>query len=157
MTPWIATQILIDLLLLVTVVICFSRLKKVVFLKQEADKRVEELLEVQGSINALLRESLEVSSNISREIEKERTLAEEVIDAFDAEKKTLSLLAQELKSELTALREEMGKYDILSGKIIKDKYSEAIKLAETGLSAEEIAKKTGIPLGEIELALSLRK
>ena len=157
MSSWIAVQILIDFLLLIAIAVCFSRLKRVVFLKQEADRRVAELLDVQGSLNTLLQESLAVSSNITKEIETERALAEEVLNAFDKEKKGLSRLAQELKSEASALREEMGKYDILSGKIMKDKYSEAIRLAETGLNAEEISKKTSIPLGEIELALSLRK
>lgn len=157
MTLWITVQILIDFLLLTAIVVCYFRIKKVSLLKRQVDNRIEDLLEVKGALGSLLHDSVEVSGDISKQIDKERSLMEEVLNAFDKEKKTLSQLTKELKSEAILLREELGKYDIFTGKVNKDKYSEAIRLAETGLNAEEIAKKTNIPLGEIELALSLRK
>jgi DNA-directed RNA polymerase specialized sigma24 family protein len=144
-------------LLIAAIAICFFRINNLLVRKQEVDSRVEDLLGVQGSLNALLQESLQVSNHITQKIENVRSLSEEALNAFEKEKKALTRLAQELKLEAKSLREEMGKYDILTGKIMKDKYSEAIRLSETGLNAEEIAKKTNIPLGEIELALSLRR
>lgn len=157
MNLWISLQILFDVLLILAIFLCFSRLKKVGALKQSADNRIEELLELQGSLKDLLQESREVSNNISREIANKRSLADDTIEVLEMEKKALLQLSQELKSEVMAFREEAGKNHNLAGNIIKDKYSEAIKLAEMGLNAEEIAKKTSIPLGEIELALSLRR
>lgn len=157
MNLWISAQILIDALLIIAIVICISRLKKIAALRQSADNRLEELLELQGALSDLLQESREVSSDISKEIESKRSLANVTIETLESEKNALSQLSHELKTEAKALREEIRKNDSLNGKIIKDKYSEAIKLAETGLNAEEIAKKTSIPLGEIELALSLRR
>jgi hypothetical protein len=157
MNLWISAQILIDVLLIIAIIICISRLKKIAALKQSADTRIEDLLELQGALNDLLQESREVSNDIRKEIENMRSLANDTIETLESEKKALFQLSQELKTEAKVFREEIRKNDNLNGKIIKDKYSEAIKLAETGLNAEEISKKTSIPLGEIELALSLRR
>ncbi len=155
MNPWLIAQISIDFLLLTALIVCFFHLKKNAKLLQDA--RIKELLDLRSSLGGLLQESLDVSNKISAEIESQRSLAEDVFNEFDKEKNVLTKLALELKSEAKDLRDEINRYDAATGKIIKDKYFETIKLAETGLNAEEISKRTNIPLGEVELALSLRR
>lgn len=155
MNPWLIAQIVLDFLLLTALIVCFSHLKK--HKKLLEDTRIKDLFDLRSSLGELLRESLDISNKISAEVENQRSLAEDVFKEFDKEKNMLFKQVQELKSEAKDLREELNRYDATTGKIIKDKYFETIKLAETGLNAEEISKRTNIPLGEIELALSLRR
>lgn len=154
MNFWTVAQISLDFLLTGAVFFLLFRFGKGARLNREDKKCVAELTEVRDSLNQLLRDAVEVSSGISKEIERKRSVAEEIFSALDKEKSALAQLSREIKSETQLLRKEAEKRQ---SPVLKDKYAEAIKLAETGLSAEEIAKRTQIPLGEVELALSLRK
>lgn len=138
----------VDFFLAGAALYCFLALQKEMARRAESGKRLAELRELDASLRQLLKDAGETSNKIGREIERKRSLATEIFATLEKEKASLMQLIQELNAE---------KEKIAAPAVPDDKYSEAFKLAQTGLSAEEIARRTKIPLGEIELALSLRK
>lgn len=137
----------VDIFLAGAALYCFLALKKEMARRAESGKRLAELKELDASLRQLLTDAAETSNKISREIERKRSLAGEIFATLETEKAALTRLVQELNAEK----------EKIAAPVLNDKYSEAFKLAQTGLSPEEIARRTNIPLGEIELALSLRK
>ena len=69
---------------------------------------------------------------------------------MQGEAKKAELLIEQIKDQLEA--DPNKNESILSE---EDKYSEAAKLAKTGLNAEDISRKLDLPKGEVELILNL--
>lgn len=137
MNYWTALQGVVNLLLLGAVGFYFFRLKKEERLRKEDENRIQE-----------------ISNTISQDIERKRFTAREISDTIRKEKLELSGKIKELKSEVMRMRENSDKKnDNNAG----NKYGKAIQLAEMGLNPEEISRQSQIPLGEIELLLSLRR
>ncbi|MBI4383654.1 MAG: DUF2802 domain-containing protein [Nitrospinae bacterium] len=147
MDSWTVTHIAVDFFLAGAALYCFLALRKEMAGRAESGKRLAELRELDASLRQLLKDAGETSNKIGREIERKRSLATEIFATLEKEKASLIQLIRELNAEK----------EKIAAPVPDDKYSEAFKLAQTGLSAEEIARRTKIPLGEIELALSLRK
>lgn len=154
MSLWTGLQGLIDFLLLCVAAYFIVRLRKESRLRNEDDRRIEELSELRNSIDRLLIEALEISGKISQDIERKCALVSELSEKFDREKKAMSQLTDGLKSDKPRLKEVPGDTGKLGS---EDRYSEALQLAAKGLSPSKISEKVNIPVGEIELVLSLRK
>ena len=123
-------------------------------LSQEWSNRVIELNQLHDSLEHLVTESLKVSDKINRGIEVKKNEVAEFLDQIEEEKKALSVLMEELNILLVELKKRPENSKLLGD---GDRYADALMLAKKGYSPEEISKKTKMPLGEIELALSLRK
>ncbi len=137
----------VDIFLAGAALYLFLALKKETARRGESGKRLAEMRELDVSLRQLLTDAAETSNKIGREIERKRFLAAEIFATLENEKSSLTRLIQEFNAERKKIPVPVP----------NDKYTEAFKLAQTGLSAEEISRRTNIPLGEIELALSLRK
>ena len=157
MDPWVTLQGVIDLFLLGAAGYCFLQLQKVEkndLLRKEDSRRVKELSELRVALDNLVKDALEVSGKISKDIERKRILALEFSQKLAQEKGSISKTTEDLRSEFTRLKLELQDRLCSSS---EDKYSEALRLADKGLSSLEISQKVNIPVGEIELVLSLRK
>ena len=154
MNFWTALQGVVNLLLLGAVGFYFLRLKKEEWLRREDEKRVEEVSKLRKSLEQFLVEAAEISDTISRDIERKHSTAREISDTIRKEKLELSGKIKELKSEVMRMQENSDKK---GDKNAGNKYNKAIQLAEMGLNPEEISRQSQIPLGEIELLLSLRR
>ncbi|MFQ5449906.1 MAG: hypothetical protein ACE5E9_04720 [Nitrospinaceae bacterium] len=151
---WTVIQIFLDILLVAAVGYGLFRIKSDERFLGSQEKRIDELTDLKGSLDEMIREALEVSNRISADIDRKQTLAAEISNLLEREKSELYRLLEEVKSK--------GAGSPLSRPVSslaewKDKYSEALKLADSGMNPQEISRKTHIPVGEIELALNLRK
>ena len=123
-------------------------------LSQEWTDRLKDLNELHDSLELLVTEALKVSDKINRGVEVKKNETADLLDRIEEEKKALSLSMEELNMVAAELKKRPEARKILGD---GDRYADALMLAKKGFSAEEISQKTKMPLGEIELALSLRK
>ena len=130
------------------------RIKRKQIIGNEDDRRIRELTELRNSIDKLLTEALEISSRLSGDVEKKRKLLLTFMEKLDREKDILNEFLNEYKALSSEKNIEQLKPSTPDS---INRYSEAVRLAKTGLSVEEIASRVNIPIGEIELVLSLRK
>ncbi|MFQ5715991.1 MAG: hypothetical protein ACE5GQ_02700 [Nitrospinales bacterium] len=128
------------------------RFRKEDRLREGDERRIKELAGLRDSIDQLLGQALVVSNKLSEEIERKGKLVSELVDKLEREKTARSTGILEPDAALPNLQPR-NKEKTWS----EDKYSEAFRLAEEGLSLLEISRKVDIPLGEIELAINLRK
>lgn len=154
MNFWTVLQGVVNLLLLGAVGFYFFRLKKEERLRREDETRIQELSKLRKSLEQFLVEAAEISDTISQDIERKRSTAQEISNTLKKEKLELSGKLKELKSEVMRMQKQSDKK---SDNNAGNKYSKAIQLAEMGLDPVEISRKSQIPLGEIELLLSLRR
>ncbi len=83
-------------------------------------------------------------------------LSREISGRIDTKMKTLEVLIRQADERIQALEGAMPE----GGKSIREaasRYKEIYELADSGTSLEEIASRTGIQSGEVELILSLRR
>jgi DNA-directed RNA polymerase specialized sigma24 family protein len=151
MTFWLTTFTVINFFLLVTLVFLITRLKGVEKLRHEDRNRIVNMSELRESMNQLLQETWEASETLGKEIDRYREVMARMESVLDNEKSTIKALTHEFQRNVS--REA----DPAVAETPQDKYSEALQLSKTGLSAEEISKRINIPLGEVELALQMRK
>ncbi len=123
-------------------------------LSQEWTDRVKDLNQLHDSLEHLVTEALKVSDKINKGVEVKKNEIADLLDRIEEEKKALSISMEELNMVAAELKKRPEARKILGD---GDRYADALKLAKKGYSPEEISKKTKMPLGEIELALSLRK
>jgi hypothetical protein len=123
-------------------------------LSQEWTDRLKDLNELKDSLELLVTEALKVSDKINKGVEVKKNETADLLDRIEEEKKALSLSMEELNMVAAELKKRPEARKILGD---GDRYADALMLAKKGFSAEEISQKTKMPLGEIELALSLRK
>ena len=148
------TFVLIDLILISAVITIWRLLRQKFLVGKEDDRRIRELSELKDSIDLLLIESVEISSRLSGEVEDKRNILRILMDKIEQEKICLESSFNEYRKLAFQLKKNEPKpTDPKPG----DRYSDAIRLAKMGLSPIEIAGKVNIPVGEIELVLSLRK
>ena len=62
---------------------------------------------------------------------------------------------QQMRSELAGLKENMAQ--LKAARRVSPQYNEAMRLAQDGMAARDIADECGISLGEAELVLSLSR
>ncbi|MDD5247411.1 MAG: DUF2802 domain-containing protein [Rhodocyclaceae bacterium] len=69
---------------------------------------------------------------------------------------------RQLRDELAQLREEVGQLradlaDLNAARLVSPQYSDAMALAQRGLTAQDVADRCGISLGEAELVWALSR
>lgn len=128
-------QIIVQVLLLILVVVLIIREKKLSI----SSKSIDNLKEVIG-------ETQQLSDDFSHQITERMDLVKQVMS--DLESKLME--AAQIKSALEALTQQV--------KAIKRFTSEdVLKLHNTGFEPERISQITGIPSGEIELMVKIKK
>jgi hypothetical protein len=123
-------------------------------LSEEWTDRLKDLNELHNSLELLVTEALKASDKINKGVEVKKNETADLLDRIEEEKRALSLSMEELNMVAAELKKRPEARKILGD---GDRYADALMLAKKGFSAEEISQKTKMPLGEIELALSLRK
>ena len=146
--------IVIDLILISAVIVIWRRLHRKSLVGKEDDRRIRELTQLRDSIDKLLMETVKISSRLSGDVEKKRQIILELMVEMEKEKIFLENSLEEYRNLTFQLKKKEPKR---SNPRLGDRYSDAIRLAKMGLSPNEIANKVNIPVGEIELVLSLRK
>lgn len=130
------------------------RFQKEDLLREEDERRIEELASLRDSIDQLLGQALVVSDKLSEEIERKGKLVSELVDKLEREKTARARSTETLEPDAAPPNLQLRDNEKMW---LEDKYSEAFRLAEEGRSLLEISRKVDIPLGEIELAINLRR
>ncbi len=152
MNFWQSFNLFLILLLSGGVVTLWWKLR---LLSQEKNEpSAEQASDLQASLHELLAEIEKSSKKVDKDLERKQSVALEIIKIMDSERESISRMVEELKLESELLRKESKNLKEVK---IQNKYLEAQRLADSGMNAEEISKKTKIPLGEVELALNLKK
>ncbi len=156
MDSWTLIQTGLNLILLAGLVYCMMRLGR---LEKKNDTGKENGMDWQYlilSLNQSVEEALKVSEKINEDIERKQASAAEISGELNRKIQAL----QNLLAEMPAPRATAVPAAVSSRKAETpqdDKYSQVVALASQGLNSQEIARKVQIPVGEVELTLSLRK
>tara|TARA_B100000959_G_scaffold184844_1_gene193206 strand:- start:946 stop:1458 length:513 start_codon:yes stop_codon:yes gene_type:complete len=157
-TLWIAIQAVVDLLILIAILFYIFDLKnRKKIEKLNVNLKKKETQKLIQSLDRLITESERASIDISDKALLSQKKTQELLDHLEIKKNQLQgeakkaeLLIEQIKDQLEA--DPNKNESILSE---EDKYSEAAKLAKTGLNAEDISRKLDLPKGEVELILNL--
>ncbi len=157
-TLWIAIQAVVDLLILIAILFYIFDLKnRKKIEKLNVNLKKKETQKLIQSLDRLITESERASIDISDKALLSQKKTQELLDHLEIKKNQLQgeakkaeLLIEQIKNQLEAGPNKNE--SILSE---EDKYSEAAKLAKTGLNAEDISRKLDLPKGEVELILNL--
>ena len=117
--------------------------------RQQEQKPVDtvRLTRLVDSLGELIRESDRASRNLLDALNERHRRSEELFGQLDKKEKRVIKVVQEAKSVLLSSEATEG----------SRKYREVSRLADMGLSAEEIATRVKLPKGEIELILGLKQ
>ena len=152
---WSFLQIVIDIILLVIIYFYLIRDKN-----RRITPRFEELNEerfnlLSDAISQISHESKKALDDMRKDLDKEKRSLQQVLRKSEAKREELNRSIQEANQSLS------GFIKLISGNhknsdMDNDKYAQAMKLADKGFSADEIAKKIQLPTGEVELLLGLK-
>ncbi|HEX8987079.1 MAG TPA: DUF2802 domain-containing protein [Rhodocyclaceae bacterium] len=81
--------------------------------------------------------------------------AEVARSRFDAETRQLREEVAQLREEIGQLRSELA--DLKAARLVSPQYAEAMTMAQRGLTAQDLADRCGISLGEAELVWALSR
>ncbi len=141
MNTLIVIQFILTLICVFAFIICFVKLKKIEKLVDLDSVKPEEILDLKDSIEELNQEALKIAREIGEKLEEYRELD------FSEQNTIRSNQSREYSPAPKAPPHSQK----------SDKYASALRLVEEGESVKEVAQKLKLPVGEIELALELRK
>ncbi len=175
---WIGVQFVIDLVFVVLVFGLVRRLKRERTQAQQADpgsgvmKSAEEkagraAVDIIELLEPLIREAKAAAESFETQILEKKQLIKGLNDTLDARTISINLLLsraesmlrnQELSARVTAMnspagstREEDGSTDVF------DQQNQVIHLYQKGISSDTIATQLGLPKGEVDLIINLKK
>ena len=154
MNIWIILQTILNVFLVAAVVYCIFRFRKVDRFTKSREAYKGELIAFKTSLENTLEEGQRISNQILKNIEDKQKTLSDIDRMFNNEKNSLMNLIQELKSAGYSSSRINQKFQ---EPWINDNYAKAVKLSAEGFSPKEIADRIKLPLGEVELVLSLRK
>ncbi|QPJ66013.1 MAG: hypothetical protein G3M78_11655 [Candidatus Nitrohelix vancouverensis] len=133
MTLLLIFSILLSLVCLASFAICLIKLKKLEKTLLESPAQAQDLLDLRDSIDDLNQEGLKIAREIGEKLEEYREL----------QRKGVAPVSQTQPSPPN------------DGP--SDKYAEVIRLADEGMKPLTISRKLNMPIGEVELAMTLRQ
>jgi len=142
LTPSFFLLLSCNAVLMAVLVFGFFRLKKMERRFAENRNYLETLADMKEAIDLSIRQGMRVVEEITLNLEP-------------PEMERSSRSKSERDSSTPLPPPSKKKFSLFSQS--SDKYEEVLRLASNGLSSREIAKQINLPLGEIELALTLRK
>lgn len=156
-TIWIVIQAIIDFLILIAVFLYIIERKNKKKEELGDELRKNELEVLTKSLDRLITESERASINISDKALQSQSRIKTLLDQIEKKQEEIQ---QEVKNAEEVLDKIKNQLETTSNKknpfqSNKNKYSEAAKLAKTGLNVEEISKQLDLPKGEVELILDL--
>ncbi|PIQ97583.1 MAG: hypothetical protein COV67_03505 [Nitrospinae bacterium CG11_big_fil_rev_8_21_14_0_20_56_8] len=142
LTPSFFLLLSCNAVLMAVLVFGFFRLKKMERRFAENRNYLETLADMKEAIDLSIRQGMRVVEEITLNLEPP-----------EMERSPRSKSERDSSTPLPPPSKK--KFSLFSQS--SDKYEEVLRLASNGLSSREIAKQINLPLGEIELALTLRK
>jgi len=117
------------------------------------EKRFEELFE---SLSRMVSESDRSMKEFEVVIGQEKTSLKRLMEIQKEREAEMRSLVAEAETLIRRFEQERALGSIGSGPKA-DAYAQVLELASSGVSAPDIAKKTGVPENEVRLLLELRK
>jgi hypothetical protein len=154
MNSWILLQSVLNFLLIVAVGYCVLRFRKEERFSRGRESHMEQLAAFNVALEKTVREGHRLSDRIVEGVESRHKDLSMLTQVVENEKKAFMGIFEEVKSvgySSLSLRQKFLE------PWLNDKYDKALKLSAEGFSPQEIADRIELPLGEIELVLSLRK
>lgn len=156
-TIWIVIQTIIDFLILIAVFLYIIERKNKKKEELGDELRKNELKVLTKSLDRLITESERASINISDKALQSQSRIKALLGQIEKKQEEMQ---KEVKNAEEVLDKIKNQLETTSNKknpfqSNKNKYSEAAKLAKTGLNVEEISKQLDLPKGEVELILDL--
>jgi hypothetical protein len=154
MNNWGLLQILLNILFAGGVGYCVLRFRKEDQFSRGRESNRDELAAFKVTLEKTVREGHKLSDRIVEDVESRQKDLSVLTQVIENEKKALMVLLEEVKFAGYSSQNFKQKFQ---EPWINDKYSKALKLSAEGFSTQQIADRINLPLGEIELVLSLRK
>lgn len=154
-TYLIIAQFVVDLFLIATLI--YLILSAGHRSKVEEEKRVHGLLNV---LDMRVYEANTVLSRLSTETGDCISSVKDVINGLESRKTELQIYLERIDGILKAIDEVAPAGDVpvlISAGEERDRYKEASRLAEKGFSIDEIVQRVGIPRGEVQLIMGLKR
>lgn len=147
-------QILVNILFAVGIIYCVVRLRKEDQFARVRESHRDKLSAFLVSLEKTVKQGQKMSYRVVADVESRKKDMRTLTQLVENEKKALMELLEEVKTagySSESLKQKFQK------PWINDKYSKALELSAEGFNPQQIADRINIPLGEIELILSLRK
>jgi len=151
---WVFLQIVIDAILLVIISFYLIRDRKRQIKYPFEEINEERLRILSESFNEMMHESKRITDDIHESIDKEKGSLQQLFDKLESKKEEVAQSVREADRLLQELQRPIHGNSIKS-EINNEKYKRALKLAQEGLSVDDIAETLELPKGEVELILDL--
>jgi len=148
MNLWIVSQMLIDLVLIVLILI-FLRNSVSKISCNELKKTSKQVIEM---IEPLLKEAESAAETFGEQLKEKNRLINNLNESLDTRIISLNLLLNRSESYLS-----QGSVESLNHRNhVYDQQASILKLSRKGVDAETIAKKLSMPRGEVDLVMDLQ-
>jgi len=142
-------QIIIDIIFFVTILLLLFLLQKKIGQKPPAID-----VSTINEFKKLISDSENFSNQFATAMEESRQQINKLIKQLDDKERKLVMLLEEAETAIQNFSSKKAKSE--SDKTY-NQYDEIIKMARQGLSLDEIAKRSGVTEGEINLVMELAK
>lgn len=157
-------QVVADVLILALILFYFFKRQEDRKRDKVIEIRAKEMLMLNKTMDALIKEAQKVTEDLMGALESKQATAKKLLLELEGRKEEVTkLLSEPLPqrpqpaAEAAALATPPTPSSNPEVKEEEDKYAEAARLAEEGVSPEEIARIVNLPRGEVELILDLKK
>lgn len=123
--------------------------------KSKGPSEDKKRLNLLNTLNKQTRAANSAIEKLSAETEKGTKCSEDMAKGLDARKAELEGYLERIDGLLKMLDEAVPDAEVVPGE--SDKYREASRLAEEGHSIDEIVERVGLPKGEVQLIVGLKK
>lgn len=154
MNNWGLLQILLNIFFAGGIGYCILRFRKEDQFARGRESHRDELTALKVSLEKTVKQGHKLSDRVVADVESRQKDLLTLTQLMENEKTAFMQLLEEVKIagySSESLKQKFQK------PWINDKYSKALKLSAEGFNPQQIADRINIPLGEIELILSLRK
>lgn len=150
---WILLQIALEALLVIMMIILILRTRRI--------KKAEATLpdEVSSAMENFLKESEKLSTSFAETLEKKKELSVSLLLKLERKINEMSSLLEQAEGKLNEVQtNDQNMRDVSRANPAAPENRElVVRLADKGLSVEEIAKQAKLHKGEVELILDLAR
>ncbi len=143
-------QIIIDIVFFVVILLLLRQLNK----RMARNPPVGEGATV-GELKKLMTDSQDSTDLFLRTVQESEERLNKLARQLDNKEKRIVILIEKAESLIQKMASEQAKTE--SAESDGEKYGQIIRMVQEGLSREEVAKRLGVTMGEIDLVVELEQ
>lgn len=143
-------QIIIDIVFFVVILLLLRQLNK----RMARNPREDDAATV-GELKKLMTDSQDSTDLFLRTVQESEERLNKLARQLDNKEKRIVILIEKAESLIQKMASEQAKTE--SAESDGEKYARIIRMVQEGLSREEVARRLGVTMGEIDLVVELEQ